>query len=136
MGSSGHPQRPAATTFLGLLLTGLGMLLIAGACAAPLPQAWRLPVLALAAGLSAIGGPLKDITISTLRQMHIASQDMASAIRVQLLLSYLGGLVTMLATPLLCAWLGAVPVIAIGAMIYLAVGSIGWARPELRLSTA
>jgi hypothetical protein len=109
------------------------MLLIAAACLAPLPQAWRLPALALAAGFSAIGGPLKDITITTLRQMRIASRDMAAAIRVQLVLSYLGGLIAMLTTPLLCARLGAAPVIALGSAIYLAVAFQGWTRPQLRI---
>jgi MFS family permease len=134
VGSLGQPRRPAVSVFLGLALTGSGMALIAVACKLPLPSGWRLPVLAIATGISAIGGPLKDITIATVRQMRIASRDMAAAIRVQLLVSYLCTLVVMLATPPLCDRFGAVPVIAIGGGVYLLVAAFGWAKPKLRES--
>jgi DHA3 family macrolide efflux protein-like MFS transporter len=132
VGSLGYPRRPAAMAYLGLVLTGAGIVSIAWACAADLPQAWRLPALMLATGFSAIGGPLKDITVATLRQTRIASRDMAAAVRVQLLLSYFCTLVAMLATPLLSEGLGTAPVLALGGGIYLLVAALGWVRPEIR----
>jgi MFS family permease len=127
VGSLGHPRQPAARAFLGLALTGAGILLIAFACAADLPRAWRLPALMLAAGVSAIGGPLKDITVATWQQTHIASRDMAAAIRLQLLLAYLCTLIAMLVTPLLSQKFGAVPAMVCGGTIYLLAAALGWA---------
>jgi hypothetical protein len=134
VGSAGVPSRPGATVFLGLSLTGSGILFIACALAAPLPAGWRLPLLALATAFSGIGGPLKDITIATVRQLSVASRDMAAAMRVHLLLAYAGTLAVMLATPSLCDRLGAVTVIALVGGVFLAVAAIGWAQPSVRES--
>jgi MFS family permease len=132
VGSLGHPRKPAAMAFLGFVLSGSGILVIAWACTAELPPAWRMPALMLATGFSAIGGPLKDITVATWRQMHIPSRDMAAAVRLQLLLGYLCTLIAMLVAPLLSQKLGAIPVMICGGAIYLVVAALGWAKPEIR----
>ena len=66
------PARPGLRMFSGNMTTGTGILLLGAAMALPMPPAARLPCLMAAAALAAIGGPMSDITIATLRQTLLA----------------------------------------------------------------
>ncbi|MFI4995423.1 MAG: MFS transporter [Hyphomicrobiales bacterium] len=132
VGSRPLSERPGRLVFTGVLVTGIGIALMALACGAPLPPAWRLPALAAAACLSGFGGPLQDITLATLRQTLIAPEEIAAATRVLLAAASAGVLLAMLAAPALVGLLGAVPVMALGGAIYVLCAAAAWLRPALR----
>jgi DHA3 family macrolide efflux protein-like MFS transporter len=134
VGSRPLPERPGPLVLTGVLVTGTGIALMALACAAPLPPHWHLAALAAAACLSGFGGPLQDITLATLRQTLIASEEIAAATRVQLVATSAGVLLAMLVAPTLVGFLDTVPVMALGGTIYILCAAAGWMRPALRQS--
>lgn len=98
------------------------------ACTPLVPASLQIWAFAASAAVSGFGGPLKDIPLATLRQMHIASGDIASAMRANLIVSSSGLLIAMLVAAPACAALGPVRVMLIGAGAYLTVALAGWAR--------
>jgi MFS family permease len=120
VGSLPLPDRPAPRVLAGMLTTGIGILLMAGACWAPLPQALRLPALAAASCVSGFGGPLQDITLASLRQTLIPAKDIAPATRSLLMMTCVGALAGLLVTPVLVEIFGPIGVMALGGVIYVA----------------
>lgn len=129
VGSLPLPRRPAQRVLAGVLTTGSGILLMAAVCAAPLPQNLRLPALAAASAISGFGGPLQDITLSTLRQTLIPPDAIAAATRVMLIATCIGTLIAMLVAPALIETLGPVAVMAFGGSAYIVCAALCRLRP-------
>jgi hypothetical protein len=125
-GSRALPARPQFQMFSGTALVGAGTVLLGLADA--LPEAWRVPGMAAAAALGAIGGPMKDIPLAVLRQTRLRPGDMAAAMRAYMAVSYTGMLAAMLVTPAAVAAFGVVAV-TIGCGVVLAgIGGAGLLR--------
>jgi hypothetical protein len=77
----------------------------------PMPMPARLPCLMAAAIMTAIGGPMSDITIATLRQTLLPAAEIAGATMVML---NLGQLLGMLTAPAVFHAIG----VASGVMLY------------------
>ncbi len=117
-GSRLLPARPQFQMFGGNILVGVGLALLA--LASLLPAGWLLPGFAAAAGLGAIGGPMKDIPLAVLRQTRLQPNDMAPAMRAYMAAGSAGTLLAMLLMPGVIALAGVVPVVIACGLIYVA----------------
>jgi len=126
LGNLGLPARPARRVFLGILLFGAATAAMAGAMLLPLE--WQVPALALFAAIAAIGAPMQDIVVATLRQTELPRDDIAPAVRAHMVSVQLGAVVTMLAAPTLLAAVGTSWVMLAGGAVYLAIGALGLVR--------
>ena len=122
------PMRPGLRIFSGNMIVGSGILLLGAAMALPLPPAARLPCFMVAAGLAAIGGPMSDITIATLRQTLLATADMAAAMRAYMVMTNFGVLLGMLAAPALFYSVGIAATVALCGAAILLTGTTGMLR--------
>jgi hypothetical protein len=120
------PARPQFQMFGGNVLYGCGILLLAAANF--LPAEWRLAGFAVAAAVTAIGGPMQDIPNAVLRQTRLAAADRAAAMRAYMAMSGLGILVAMLLTPAAITVFGITRVIVACSAVYLCVAALGLAR--------
>lgn len=128
IGSRDQPANPGRSIFAGNLIVGLGLLLMSGAAAAPLPHGQRLLGLVLGAAFGAIGGPMHDIPVSVLRQTRLPRADVAAAMRASLVANNAGLLVTMLVVPAAYAALPVPLVMAACAVMIAAIGLVGFLR--------
>jgi MFS transporter, DHA3 family, macrolide efflux protein len=126
LGNLGLPARPAWRVFGGILLFGGATAAMAGAML--LPLGWQVPALALCAAVAAIGAPMQDIVVATLRQTDLPRDDIAPAVRAHMVSVQLGAVVTMLAAPTLVASVGTSWVMLGGGAVYLAIGALGLVR--------
>jgi hypothetical protein len=122
------PMRPGLRMFLGSMISGGGILVLGAAMALPIQPAARLPCLMAAAALAAIGGPMSDITIATLRQTLLAATDMAAAMRAYLAMSNFGVLTGMLVAPELFRTAGVPETVAFCGAAILCTGAAGLLR--------
>jgi hypothetical protein len=127
VGSLGLAHYPGRRIFGGNLCLGTGILLLGGAVLL-LPAARMLPWLMAAAALGAIGGPLHDITMATLRQTRLAAPDMAAAVRAYIVTSQAGALAAMLAAPTIFAAIGVGAAIMLCGGVLVAVALAGFFR--------
>jgi DHA3 family macrolide efflux protein-like MFS transporter len=118
--------RPQFQMFGGNILWGCGALLLAAANC--LPVEWRLPGFAVAAVVTAVGGPMQDIPTAVLRQTRLAPADRAAAMRAYMAMSGLGILVAMLLTPVAISVFGITRLIVACGAVYLCVATLGLAR--------
>ena len=136
VGSRPVPARPQFQMFGGTLIVGAGIMLMG--LASLLPHPWILPGLAAAAGLSATGGPMKDIPLAVLRQSRLAPPDVPPAMRAYMVANSAGLLVAMLVAPTAYALGGNLPMTVLCGAILAAVGLAGlirlasWAEPTAR----
>jgi MFS family permease len=131
------PSRPGLRMFSGSIVSGTGTLLLGVMMALPIPPAARLPCLMGAAGLAAIGGPMSDITIATLRQTLLATSDMAAAMRAYMVMTNLGVLVGMAAAPGLFRAVGVAAGVALCGVAIVLTGMTGMLRHGgVRLASA
>jgi DHA3 family macrolide efflux protein-like MFS transporter len=126
LGGRTLPARPQFQMFGGNVLGGCGYLLLAAANV--LPAEWRLPGFAVAAAVTAIGGPMQDIPNAVLRQTRLAPADRAAAMRAYMAMSGLGILVAMLLIPVAITMFGITRVIVACGAVYLCVAALGLAR--------
>jgi DHA3 family macrolide efflux protein-like MFS transporter len=126
LGNLGMPQRPARRVFLGILLFGTATAAMAGAML--LPPAWQVAGIALAAAVAAVGGPMQDIVVATLRQTDLAREDVAAAVRAHMVSVQFGTVVAMLAAPSLVAALGPAAIVLGGGAVYVVIALAGLAR--------
>ncbi|MDE2576377.1 MAG: hypothetical protein KGL55_13805, partial [Rhodospirillales bacterium] len=105
--------------FLG---SGIVMLGLAG-LAAPAPL--LLAAFMGAAALSAIGGPLQDITVAALRQTALPRADLPAAVRAFMALNQAGTLVALAASPLVFDRLGVARGVTLCGATILVVGACG-----------
>jgi hypothetical protein len=124
VGSRTMPRHPERLIFAGNCLFGLGVLLLAtvGLVVAP---AWRLPAFCAAAAISALGGPMQDIMVATLRQTELPAADIAAAVRTFAVVGNLGLLATLAMAPTLFVLLGVPPAVLLCGATYVGVGGLG-----------
>jgi DHA3 family macrolide efflux protein-like MFS transporter len=122
------PSRPARLMCSGNVIFGSGVFLLGGVMLVPLPVAARLPCLLMIAAFAAIGGPMSDITIATLRQTLLLRGDIAPAMRAYMVMNNVGLLIAMLIAPRALDAFGTAPVIAACGAIVAVVGVTGLLR--------
>jgi hypothetical protein len=93
-----------------------------------LPAGWQVAGIALAAAVAAVGGPMQDIVVATLRQTDLAREDVAAAVRAHMVSVQMGTVVAMLAAPSLVAALGPAAIALGGGAIYVAIALAGLLR--------
>jgi MFS transporter, DHA3 family, macrolide efflux protein len=126
IGSRTLPRRPARLIYAGNVVLGLGLTGMAVA-AWLAPNNMLLAALMAAAGFAAIGGPMQDIPLATLRQTLFAAGDIAAVMRLSMVATQAGLLIGMLAAPPLLAAFG-MPMIVFGCGAgIVAIGALGLA---------
>jgi hypothetical protein len=125
VGNRARILHPARMIFGGNCFLGTGIALLALA-AILVPPAWMLPAFAAAAALGAIGGPMHDITMATLRQTQLAPADMAPAVRAFMVMNQIGTLVALAAAPTAFNTLGVPAAVALCGGAILAVSLTGF----------
>jgi len=126
LGNLGMPRRPGLRVFGGIVLFGCATVGMAGAMG--LPAAWQVPGIAAAAALAAIGGPMQDIVVATLRQTEVAQDEIAAVVRAFMVSVQGGTVVAMLAAPSLVAWAGPAACVLGGGLAFVAIGAYGLVR--------
>jgi hypothetical protein len=127
VGSHGIARHPARLIFWGNIVLAIGIAGI-GLAGLLVPARLLLPCLMAGAAISAVGGPMQDITVATLRQTALPLPDMAAAVRAFMVLNQVGLLAALLVAPLLFTTIGAASVILLCAAAMLAVGVVGLIR--------
>jgi hypothetical protein len=87
-----------------------------------------LPIYCAAAAISAIGGPMKDVPLSTLRQLLIPSRDLGASMRATFASSCAGLLASLLIMPSLCKLMGADFVMLVCGLAFVGMGVVGLLR--------
>lgn len=130
LGNLPLPRVPARRVFAGILLFGAATIAMAGAMAGAmtLPSGWHVAGIAACAAVAAVGGPMQDIVVATLRQTDLAPGDIAAAVRAQMVSVQAGTVVAMLAAPSVVAALGPAAVVLGGGVIYIGLGAVGMLR--------
>ena len=126
VGNRPMSRHPARMIFGGNLVSGCGYLALG--LAGMLPSGFMLAGLMGAALLSAIGGPMQDITNATVRQTLLEPGEIAPAARAFLVLNQLGLLVGLLISPLLFAGIGVPLTVILGGGAVIFVGIAGFFR--------
>ena len=85
-------------------------------------------LLVAGAAISAVGGPMQDITVATLRQMLVPRRDMGAAVRAFMLVNQTGSLLAMLAAPSAFEAIGIAPAVVVCGVAIIAVGLVGMRR--------
>jgi len=137
VGNLALPVHPGRRVFSGGVTTGTGIALLGIAMAMPLPSEARLPCFMAAAGLAAIGGPMSDVTIATLRQLLLAMTDIAAAMRAYMVMTNAGALLGMLLAPALIRTIGPPAMVLLCGLAIALTGAIGLLRHrDVRLAVA
>lgn len=137
VGNLALPVHPARRMFSGSMTVGSGIALLGVSMTMPLPTEARLPCFMAAAGLAAIGGPMSDVTIATLRQLLLTVADMAAAMRAYMVMSNAGLLVGMLLAPAVVRWVGAPAMVSLCGVAIVLTGATGLLRHrDVRLVVA
>ncbi len=127
VGSRQVSTRPGRMIFGGNLFLGNGMVLLGMA-------GWVLPTHSLLMGfvgaalLSAIGGPMQDITVATLRQTVLKRSDIAAGTRAFVVVNQAGLLLALLASPLLFDVIGVAQTVVLCGVSVLVVCAVGLFR--------
>ena len=127
MGGLGVRGMSARMIFRGNFLLGGGIVVLGLAghfVAGPLLFA----LLVAGAAISAVGGPMQDITVATLRQMLVPRRDMGAAVRAFMLVNQTGSLLAMLAAPSAFEAIGIAPAVVVCGVAIIAVGLVGMRR--------
>ncbi|MDE2198333.1 MAG: MFS transporter [Rhodospirillales bacterium] len=124
VGNRAMSRRPGRVIFTGNLFLGSGIVMLGLAgLAAPAPL--LLAAFMGAAALSAIGGPLQDITVAALRQTALPRADLPAAVRAFMALNQAGTLVALAASPLVFDRLGVARGVTLCGATILVVGACG-----------
>jgi hypothetical protein len=127
VGNRPMPRRPARLIFAGNCLGGFGVLLL-GATALAVPPEWRMAAFSGAAALGALGGPMQDIAVATLRQTELPRADIAAAVRASIVVGNVGLLATLALAPSVFHAIGPAPALLLGGVAYAGAGVIGLLR--------
>jgi len=92
--------RPLPMIFAGNVIVGAGLLGIALAASAA-PAGAVVPLMMLLAAATAIGGPLSDVPLSTLRQTTFAPSQIAAVYRLSIVADWSGIVLATVCAPLL-----------------------------------
>jgi MFS family permease len=119
VGNRPQSRFPARMIFGGNLFLGFGVVLL-GLCGVVLPADWLLAGLVVAALISAVGGPMQDITVATRRQTVLEAVDIAAGTRAFVVMNQVGLLAGLLISPVLFTTLGVAPTVMVcGACVLL-----------------
>ncbi|MDE1145470.1 MAG: MFS transporter [Azospirillaceae bacterium] len=121
-------RRPMALVMAGDIVVGGGFILLALSTLVPAP--WTLGVMAAACTATAMGGPLAQIPVATLRQTRYSGGEIAAVFRLFLVLDCVGTLVAMTAAPTLLSVLPTALVMALAGALVLGVALL-WGRRNL-----
>lgn len=133
-GSRALPAQPQFQMFGGNGLVGFGVVLMG--LTPLLPAACRVPALAAAAALGAIGGPMKDIPLAVLRQTRIPHADRSSAMRAYLVMNSAGMLLAMVSASALIGAIGVPGFVVACGLVMVSTGGFGivklrsWREPR------
>jgi hypothetical protein len=127
IGSRPMARYPGRMIFAGNMALGCGIAML-GASVLLVPPAYLLPCLIGAAALGAVGGPMHDITMATLRQTQLEPADMAAVVRAYMVMSQAGALGAMMAAPSLFDALGIAPAILLCGVVLCATAVVGMLR--------
>ena len=127
VGSLGIAALTPRLAFRGIGILGIGIIVM-GIAGMTLAGAWLFPVLLAGAAVSALGGPLQDVTTATLRQLHLPRRDLGAAVRAYMVLNQTGSIAAMLAAPSIIASLGVASTLALCGLTVLAVAIVGLLR--------
>jgi len=122
------PLKPARSIFGGNLITGAGMCLMGLVGILPFKPDHRLAAYCAASAFSALGGPMKDVPLTTLRQMLVPAADFGASMRATLIVSVIGLLIAMLLMPRLCNEIGPDAVVVVCGACWIGMGAIGLQR--------
>ncbi len=125
VGGRGLPARPGCLMCGGNTVFGSGVLLLGVVVLLPLPPTLRLPALMATAALAAIGGPMSDIPIATLRQTLLRRADIAPAMRAYMVVNNLGLVLAMVLAPRAIEHFGVAAVAIAGGAMVAALGLFG-----------
>lgn len=112
-------RRPLSLVVAGDVMVGGGFILLALATRVPAP--WTLGVMAAAAAITATGGPLAQIPVTTLRQTRFSGGEIAAVFRLFMVLDCLGTLVAMTLAPTLLSILPTALVMGLAGAAILAM---------------
>ena len=84
--------------------------------------------LGFAASAAAIGGPMHDIAVATLRQLAVPGREMGSTVRAFMLLNHLGALIAMLMAPTILDAIGVAATTILCGTTICAVAALGIMR--------
>ncbi|MCX7382827.1 MAG: MFS transporter [Alphaproteobacteria bacterium] len=126
-GSRGLRALTGRTIFWGNHLLALGIAIMALA-AILAPPDWRFAWLFLGSSIAAIGGPMHDITVATLRQLAVPGRDMGSAVRAFMMLNHFGALIAMMLAPSILDTIGLAATTLVCAVTIFIVAAFGMVR--------
>lgn len=126
-GSRGLRALTGRTIFWGNHLLALGIAIMALA-AILAPPDWRFAWLFLGSSIAAIGGPMHDITVATLRQIAVPGRDMGSAVRAFMMLNHFGALIAMMLAPSILDTIGLAATTLVCAVTIFIVAAFGMIR--------
>ncbi|WP_049974080.1 MFS transporter [Azospirillum sp. B4] len=112
-------RRPLALVVAGDVLVGGGFVLLALATRVPAP--WTLGAMAMASAITATGGPLAQIPVTTLRQIRFSGGEIAAVFRLFMVLDCVGTLAAMTAAPTLLSLVPTALVMGLTGAILLAM---------------
>ena len=127
IGNRAMPRHPPRLIFAGNCLGGLGVVLL-GVSGLLLPPGWQLAGFCAAAAIGAVGGPMQDIMVATLRQTELPRQDIAAAVRTFVLVNNIGLLITLAVAPSLFNGIGVAPAMLLCGAAYAGAGAAGLLR--------
>ena len=126
-GSRGLKALTGRTIFWGNFLLAAGIVII-GAAAILAPADWLFACLLLGSSIAAIGGPMHDITVATLRQLAVPGREMGPAVRAFMLLNHLGAFIAMLMAPTILDAIGVAATTILCGTTICAVAALGIMR--------
>jgi hypothetical protein len=115
---------PGRRIFIGNFFLGSGIVLLA-ASAMLVPTAWLLPCFIGSGMIAAIGGPLHDVTLATLRQTALPRGDIPAVVRAFMVMNQLGILASLLVAPSVFDGVGVPAVVMFAGVAVLAVSTVG-----------
>ncbi len=127
VGNLGIPALTGRLMFRGIGTLGCGIIVM-GLVGMTLTGAWLFPFLFAGAALSAVGGPMQDVTTATLRQIHLPRRDVGAAVRAYMVLNQSGSIMAMLAAPSLIGAIGVPATLVACGLSIVAVAGLGLAR--------
>ena len=122
------PRRPVTLILAGNAVLGVGLALMGwAALAAPEPLA--APLIMAAAALTALGGPMMDVPMATLRQTVFAPHEVAAVYRLSIVFDWGGMLLATLVAPFVLQAISAEMTLLLCGGVIVAVAAAGLCQP-------
>ena len=127
MGCLGVRGMSARMIFRGNYLLG-GGIAVMGLAGSTVEGPSLFALLLAGAAISAMGGPMQDITVATMRQIQVPRRDIGASVRAFMLVNQTGSLIAMLAAPSAFEAIGVAPAVVVCGAAIILVGMIGMRR--------